>query len=216
MESGIDTAIASVQQRALGVASARLSAIADELAEGPIPVGDVMRRLGRAGLGLVLLGLTLPALVPLPGPVGALTGSIIALVALQVMLGSKRIELPGFVARRRIPAPVVRMIVEKSLPTVGWLESRLAARRWRWLTGRRARILLSVPVFVMAVIIALPIPFGNFAPSIALIAFALGFMARDGLAILVGLGLSLAATLWTGVLFYAGAGIVDWVTNLWS
>ncbi len=46
---------------------------------------------------------------------------------------------------------------------------------------------------VQAVLIALPIPFGNTLPGMAVIGIALGLIARDGLAVATGLGLSALA-----------------------
>jgi hypothetical protein len=70
-------------------------------------------------------------------------------------------------------------------------------------------MILALPLFLLALAIILPIPFGNFAPALALVAFALGFMARDGLAVLLALGLSVAALAWAGLLLVVGTALVD-------
>ena len=67
-------------------------------------------------------------------------------------------------------------------------------------------------MFVLAVVIALPIPFGNTAPAVALLVFALGFIARDGAAIAAGLVLAAVAMAWTAFLVFAGASVVGWAT----
>ena len=70
------------------------------------------------------------------------------------------------------------------------------------------------PLLLLAAAIALPIPLGNYAPALALIAFSLGFMARDGAAVLVALLLGLAAVVWTGILFLTGAALLDRLLGL--
>ncbi len=73
-------------------------------------------------------------------------------------------------------------------------------------------MLIGIPVFLLAVAVALPIPFGNFLPVLALTVIAVSLMERDGLATIIGLGLAgvaLAVTvgLVYGTLFAAGWAI---------
>lgn len=174
-------------------------------------VGDFLDGLGADALGLVLLVLTLPTLIPVPGPIGMTFGTLIALIALQLVFGARTLWLPARLRRRTVPAGALRGVIAKSLPWVGRIEHLLRAGRLDMLAGRRARAVLALPLLLLAVTIILPIPLGNVAPALALIAFALGFLARDGGAILVALGLSLAALAWTGFLFVAGANVLDWI-----
>ena len=69
--------------------------------------------------------------------------------------------------------------------------------------------MLALPLLLLALAIMLPIPFGNLAPAVVVMAFALGFIARDGAAVLVGLVLSLAALAWTGLLPFAGTALFE-------
>ena len=177
-------------------------------------VGEVMDAMGPAGLGLVLLVLTLPALIPLPGPFGIAFGLAIALIALQVLLGAIRLWLPAFLRRRTVPQGVLRGIVDYGVPLMRRLEVWLRPRRLLPLTGRLARIGLAIPLIAMAATLALPIPFGNLLPAASLIAFALGFLTRDGYAVLAGLALSLVALAWTGVLVTFGSRIAAWIWAL--
>jgi hypothetical protein len=94
------------------------------------------------------------------------------------------------------------------------IERHLQESRLPRLAGPEARVLLAAPVMGLAFIIALPIPFGNMAPAIALVAFAVGFLARDGLAILAAIVLAALAFGWTVVLIATGASILDWLGGL--
>jgi hypothetical protein len=67
------------------------------------------------------------------------------------------------------------------------------------LTGPQAERVIGIVGFSLAIIIFLPIPFGNMLPGLALAILGLGLLERDGLAVLLGL---LAAV--TGVLVVAG------------
>ena len=81
------------------------------------------------------------------------------------------------------------------------------------LTGRVARVVLAAPLLIMAMTLALPIPLGNGLPAIAVIVFALGFMERDGLAILAALGICVVALVWTVALILFGAEIFGWLLS---
>ena len=179
------------------------------LRQPPGSVGAVIDRLGPEGLGLAVLLLTLPTLIPVPGPLGMVLGTLLALLSLQVLAGASRLWLPEAIRRRPAPSRTLRAAIAGALPWVGHAESVLRERRMSVLTGRRARILLALPVLALALVITLPIPFGNAVPAVALIVIALGLMARDGVAILCGLGISVVALAWTGLLVFAGAAMLE-------
>lgn len=67
----------------------------------------------------------------------------------------------------------------------------------------------AAPLLVMAVTIVLPIPFGNLLPALALIVAATGFIARDGLPVLVSMVIALLAVLWTLALLVFGAELLQ-------
>ncbi len=73
---------------------------------------------------------------------------------------------------------------------------------------------VGVPVLVLALIVAIPIPFGNIVPCLALMLLALGLIAEDGLALFMGLGVGLAAGMWTVFLFAAGSRLADSALSL--
>ncbi|HEY8563991.1 MAG TPA: exopolysaccharide biosynthesis protein [Beijerinckiaceae bacterium] len=190
--------------------------LASSLRQDRVSLGEVVDRLGAEGLGLVLLVLTLPTLIPIPGPFGITFGTLIALVALQVMTGAQGLWLPQGLRRRTVPASALRRVVAQALPWLARAERFLCEGRLKALSGRRARIVLAFPLLLLAVVIVLPIPLGNVAPALALILFALGFMARDGAAVLVAIGLSVIALGWTAVLLIAGSAVLDGAMNLIS
>jgi hypothetical protein len=197
-----------------GPASRRLLAVTRALKQPALSIGDVVDALGAEGLGLALLVLTLPALIPSPGPVGMVFGTLTALLAFQILLGSERLWLPARWRKRPAPRQAIRKTVARALPWIGRAEVMLKENRLTQFTGRHARIAFALPILLMAITIALPIPLGNFAPSLALIVIALGFIARDGLAVLIGLIAAGLALAWTLALVLFGASAVAWASAL--
>lgn len=199
-------------------ATLRLTALRRQLADtsGRVPLGEIVDGLGSAGLGLTLLLLTLPSMIPIPGPFGMVFGSIIALLSLQLMTGASRLTLPGFVRRVKLPAEGVRALLDRGMPYLRRVEGWLRPRRMLALTSRSARIALSLPLLLSAVTMALPIPGGNVLPAASLVAFGLAFMTRDGVAVLVGMGFSLAGAIWGAAVVFAGAEALTWVAGLFG
>lgn len=193
-----------------GVASQRLMRLAQAIAaQERVSIGAVIDRLGPSSLGLVLLILTIPAIIPIPGPVGMVLGSCLALVALQVIAGTRRVWLPRWLRKRGLPTRFVSAAIARIVPWLERFERRLSPRRWMVLSGRLARPFLGLAIFAMAVIITLPIPLGNILPVIALAMLALALLERDGIAVLWALAMSLVAIVWTILLVIFSAQILE-------
>lgn len=180
---------------------------------GSVPLGEVIDGLGQAGIGMTLLVLTLPALIPIPGPFGLIFGSIVAFLSAQLIFGARRLWLPEALRARALPTEGVRSMLAKALPWLQRAETWLKPRRLLPLTGRLGRAALGVPLILMGVALALPIPLGNVPPVASLVALSLGLMVRDGAAVLVGLALAAVAALWLALLAVFGAQAIDW---LWT
>lgn len=196
-------------------ASAHLLTMSERLAARPEPIsiGELLAGLGRAALGLGLIVPSLLAMIPLPGPFGILFGTMIGAIAVQVMMGETRLRLPRFLAVRTVPSAAVGTALRRFAAPLQWAERLSTPRRLLPLTGRVARVVLAAPLLLMAMTLALPIPLGNGLPAIAVIVFALGFMERDGLAILAALGLCVVALVWTVALILFGAEIFGWLLS---
>ncbi|WP_257166787.1 exopolysaccharide biosynthesis protein [Bradyrhizobium sp. SRS-191] len=197
-----------------GPISRRLLAIARTVRSEEPSVGELFDRLESEGLGLTLLLLTIPALIPLPGPFGMVFGTFVALVALQILFGAERLWLPQTLRQRPVPQRLLRKVIRAGLDWAGYAERGLREDRLVWLTGRTARMVLALPLLLMAVTIILPIPMGNVMPALALIAASIGFMAGDGLAVLLSMLIAAAAVVWTAVLLYTGAAAADYAATL--
>lgn len=197
---------------ACGYASSVLHGVAADISDGErLTLGDLIQRLGSSGFGLALIALALPAMIPIPGPFGMITGCCLMLIACQMLIGCRRLALPRFVAERHVTADGVKAVIMRALPWIRRLEAIVREGRWKSLTGRSSHMLVGIPVLLLAVVLALPIPFGNVGPVASLLVIGLSLVARDGLALMVGLVLSLATFIWTGVLIFAGAQIAAYL-----
>ncbi len=175
-------------------ASALLRRLRGRISGDKPTVGEVFGHLGDRAPGFLLLALAIPAIVPTPGlPAGFLFGTVLAAVALQMIAGRDRLRVPGWIGRRRVSRGTLDKLVDKGTPMIERVERTLRARHP---SLTRASVLRPLGAFVllMGVLIALPIPFGNTLPGLAVLVTALGLIARDGLAVLAGIGLGAVAT----------------------
>jgi hypothetical protein len=192
----------------------RLLAMLRQPAGSAATLGALMDRLGPQGPGMVLLMLALPTLVPLPGPVGMVLGTVIALVVVQLGAGAERVWLPGRLRALPVGAQTLRQVVRRTLPLTGAADRLLQEQRWPRLAGPAGRWLTLPLLLAMAVIIVLPVPFGNVVPAMAIIVMAGGMIAADGLALLAGVALAGAAGGVTVWLVGAGAAAIGQLARL--
>ncbi|WP_377297417.1 exopolysaccharide biosynthesis protein [Rhizobium sp. SGZ-381] len=175
-------------------------------------LGQLLAVLGDHATALVLLVFSIPAIIPTPGiPAGFVFGTALALLAVQLVIGADRFFLPARLARVNVPHRLLEAMAVRLGPKLGKLETWLKPR-WKMLSGKRALRPLGLFIFVMAVLIALPIPFGNVLPGLAIFFIALGLAQRDGLAIGGGLFFGVAAMAFSAFILLGGWWLIsDWL-----
>ena len=203
---------AKINQAKTGQASYVLNGLGDLFPEGRVTIGALMDALGDAGLGILLIVFALPSFIPTPGlPVGFVSGTVVALIALQVMTGRHTLWLPERLRNFSMPRDFLIKGAAYLAKPMRYFE-RWLKPRFSQFTGKTARMFLALPILILAVSIVLPIPLGNQAPSIALIAFGFGLIERDGLAILVAIILSVLAMAWLAFVIIFGVEAISFGT----
>ena len=197
-----------------GVASKRLARLKAHAAEaGSVSLDELTSAMGRSSIAFAILILSLPALTPIPGPFGMVFGTCLAIVAIQIIAGFRRIWLPQILGRRQVSSGVIDVMVRYTAPLVARVETLLRKNRMRHFAGPRAQAFLGVPVLLLAIAVALPIPFGNFLPVAALVMIALGLMERDGLVAILGVAMGMIALAASGGLVYAAVRGLGWAVG---
>lgn len=149
-------------------------------------IGSLSEKLGDRGFGLVLLILAIPNSIPLPIPAAsAITGLPLVFLAAQLCLGRQKIWLPNFIAKREIKMAMLQKFVHFSLPFLLRLEKISRPRIDIFTTPIFERI-AGIIIVVLAFLIALPIPFGNFPLGLAMTILALAITEQDGALMIMG------------------------------
>jgi hypothetical protein len=178
---------------------------------------EMVEAFGERGFGAVILMLALMALVPWPPGGKAVFSVPIILIAAELALQREKVWLPRWLLNLSVNRNSYRSAADKILPRLRRVE-RLTRPRWPALTGEVADVVIGLICILLALMMALPVPFGDALPGLTLALFGLGIIQRDGAFILAGFfgtavcGIYLALV-WTTVVAVV-AGIAEWATNL--
>lgn len=179
--------------------------------EGDVQLGKLLEAAGSRAHAMALVVLVLPEALPLP-VVGLSTIFGIPLMILSghlVVFGSGR-GIPRRLAQRSLPSGLVLLVAGKAAPVLRWVE-RLSRPRWQHF-ARRER-LLALACLVLALVITLPIPFGNLPPAVCLLAIAAGMVQRDGMLAAAGLAGAVAVS---GIAVIAADFLARWVGGFFA
>ena len=190
--------------------SQRLADFADQLPETGLSLGELVKLLGREGLLLLCVVLSLPFLLPVSIPgVSTVFGLLILLIGMAEALRMP-IWLPGKVARYALTRERLRDILKLGAHWVQRLE-KLARPRMAWLSSAAMQRVNGAMLVLGAALLMMPlaiIPFSNTLPALACIFLAVGMLGRDGVCIMLGCLFNLVSALYFGLIFWLGAAVV--------
>jgi hypothetical protein len=196
----------------------RFSEVLSGLAARPVPVisiGDVLNAFGDRAFGALMLLFAAPNMLPLPPGMSALLGAPLLFITAQLMLGRPTLWMPRIIRERSISRDFFALLTAKLSP--------ILHRAERFLRPRISMLLHPVPerivgaaCLLLAVILFLPIPFGNIPPAFAIAAFSLGILERDGMATIIGWLATVGSVLVLAAISSALlAGIRAFLDQLW-
>ena len=201
--------------------SSRLfSEILEDLAEGPddrLTLAEMIAAFGDRALCAVMVLIGLISILPWPPGSKAVFSVPLVILGLETALQRQIPIMPRWLLRQSLSRRSFAIGLARLIKGVRALEG-LSRPRWPAVTSPVMRSVIGLICVALAIMLALPIPFGDLLPAITIIVLAFGLMQRDGL--VVGLGLLGAtasgiymALVWSAVtsLFVA---VVRWVQGL--
>ncbi|MCG5243477.1 exopolysaccharide biosynthesis protein [Azospirillum doebereinerae] len=175
-----------------------------------ITLGAIMALLGDRAFGALLLILSIPNILPVPG-LSTATGVPMILIGAQMAAGRAGPWLPRRMAAVTLDRDAFLSVMRRAKPWAERVERHLRERLPQ-LAGPTAERLLGLAVVVLAVILALPIVFGNQPPAFAIALIALGLIERDGAFVLAGL---IAGLLAIAIMAAVLLGLEQGATMVW-
>lgn len=199
--------------------SALLMHIAQSEGDERVSIGEIVSRLGDRAPGLLLVLLALPMCIPNVPGISTIFGVLMLAPALQLMLARDQLWLPNRVRAWTVPRSAFNGALRRAAPSLRRVE-HLIGTRWTMFVLPPAEQLLGLQTLIMALVLMLPIPGGNWPPGITVAATGLALAQRDGrLALLtVPMAAVSVAIAWLG--FRIGATVVNqtihFIANLFA
>ena len=170
---------------------------------------------GPAAHGTWLLLMAVPCLLPVPG-VGTVLGLGMAALAVAMWRGQSAACLPRRVAELELSSDWAQRVLGM-LASAYAVAGRFARARQSHLASTEKRSWTAAAIGLMALIVVMPIPFGNVLPALSLMLIGLGLVFRDGVAVVLGLAMAaLAIGVTAGVTLMAWAWGSEWLLGLFS
>jgi hypothetical protein len=194
----------------------RTSEVLRDLAEGEgerLTFREVLTRLRHRAFGFTLLIFALPCALPMPPGIPTVCGIAIVIIAMNLIRARQRLWLPRAIADKSLSRADLRRVVDRVAPYLERLE-RISKPRLPIVTETVGKILIGIVIFLLGLVMILPIPFlGNMPPGFAASVIAIGMTERDGLIVLIGALVSVAAIAVASVATWAAIlGIVNYFT----
>lgn len=181
----------------------RLRDTSDALQSERVSMQALAQAHGPEAHGSLLLLMAVPCLLPIPG-VGTLLGLGMAALALTMWRGHAAARLPRRVGQLELTRPCAQRVLGMLAATCA-MAGRFAKERHTHWTSAGPHSWMSAVIGLMALLVVLPIPFGNLLPALAVMLIALGMVLRDGFAALLGLLMAALA-----LAFAAGLMLLAW------
>jgi hypothetical protein len=183
----------------------RLSEILQDLQGTPsLTIGELAKLMGERAFGALMFVFAVPNAIPTPPGTSAVLGLPLVFLTFQLMLGREALWLPKRIANRAVSGNLVAAFLRKALPWLVRIEKVLKPRLSPLIRNDLAERILGFVCFLLAVVLFLPIPFGNILPALAIAILALALAERDGLAALVGYAIAGASV---GVLVLVSSAV---------
>ncbi|MEQ1930435.1 MAG: exopolysaccharide biosynthesis protein [Parvularculaceae bacterium] len=161
-------------------------------------VRDMLEAMKGRAFGMAALVFALPVCFPMPPGVPTVAGIALLIVAVQMVLGNKKLWLPKWLREKSISRGKLQSAIKAMTPMLQRLE-KAAKPRLLPLTGAVGQRVFGLVMLVLAFMLILPIPiFGNMPLGFAAAILAVGLIERDGWFVLGGLLATIVAILITG------------------
>jgi hypothetical protein len=172
----------------------RLSEILKDLEGNPsVTVGELAKLMGERAFGALMFIFAVPNAIPVPPGTSAVLGLPLLVLTYQLMVGRTSLWLPQRIASKPLSGDLISAFMRRALPWLVKIEKVLKPRWSILVRNEAAERFLGLVCFVLAIILFLPIPFGNMLPALAISILALALAERDGIAAVAGYAAAIAS-----------------------
>lgn len=173
-----------------------------------VSFGELIDRLDSRAHGVLLLVMALPMCIPNVPGISTIFGVMMLLPALSLLLGSRRLWAPRGVRAWTFPREGFVRTLRATIPTLRRLEM-LIKPRLAVFTRFPATILVGLQTLIMALVLVLPIPFGNWPPGMTVAMTALALLQRDGALMLLTIPAAVISASFAYIFGRVSLGVVN-------
>jgi hypothetical protein len=141
------------------------------------------------------------------------TGVPMFLLAIQYFLGRPSPSLPAFIGRRGLSRGKLQDFLRRSRGRLERLESIVHPRLEWWVTGLPRRAFL-LAWLLLIVLLALPVPFDNLLPALAILFFCFALLEGDGMMAIIGWFFTGLTVAWTIFLLTIGELMISQLVHM--
>jgi hypothetical protein len=153
-------------------------------------------------------------LLPLPPGTGVITGIPLVLLSVQMVMGRESVWLPSFMRDKTISPERFRLVSDRVVPWLQWLERFIRPRNWPF--GRRqGDRWLGVFTTILGMSVVIPMPLSNWLPALATVIIGIALCERDGRLMIAGLALGLISMSIVFGVAFAAASAVRYAATFW-
>lgn len=201
----------------------KMAILVDNLPPDQVTLSAVLELIGREGLLLFCVFLTLPFMVPVSIPgVSTVFGAVILLIGISVVL-NRAPWLPARLMKRSFSSAKLKHALQKGEVWLMRLEKISHPRMLGLATGAAASRFNGLMLILGAVLLMFPfglVPMSNTLPGLAILFLAVGMLQEDGVCILLGYLTNLITILYFAFLIITGAAamkevvrkIMEWIS----
>ena len=175
-----------------GPSSRVLEEVIRQAPSGYVTVGWLTSTLHRDSFGIVMLCLGLLATTPVGSTI---PGIILAVMAVQLIVGRAEPVFPHFIITRRLPTKQLLRLGGLAMHVLKYLE-KLVHPRWPRVFEAAKRAVGVMVLLLTLVLLLTPVPLSNVAPAMVISLISLAYVEEDGLLLSIGF---LAATILIGL-----------------
>ena len=185
----------------------------DRLFAGPresvLTLDEFLNGLETRSYAFAIAALDVINVVPTGIPwLSTVTGVPMFLLVIQYFLGRPAPSLPPFIGRRGLSRGKLQDFLGRARRHIARLENAVHPRRDWWVSGLPRRALL-VAWLLLIVLLALPVPFDNLLPAVAILFFCLALLEGDGVMAMLGWLFTIITAIWTIFLLTIGHMVIS-------
>jgi hypothetical protein len=174
-----------------------------------VTLGWIAEQLRGRSFGLLTLVMAVVGLTP---GIASVSGFLLAIPAIQLLLGRETFTLPQSLARRSIQTARFARLIRRTVPVLRMAET--FARPRLWPSQRIAGRVVGGIELLLAIAIIFPFPFAYILPTLAIIVIALAYLEEDGFLLWLGFAVAFVALCFIGALTWIALRAAGAITGL--